>query len=269
MKTLFHTKPNYPFLKVFGCACWPNLRPYNKHKLQPSSIRCVFLGYSPLHKGSKCLHHPSGQIYISRDVIFEETVFPFQNGPPILTKPTQPTSTLPGLPLLITPTLPHQAQPNNPPPHIISSLSSPISLVAPVISTTAPSHPTSIPTLPSQSPTPIAPSHPMVTQSKANISKPKQFLDGTVRYPLHHAFLAKTDPSLSEPTCYSSVVKVPQWHEAMNTKFDALLKNQTWTLVPSTQAHNLVGCKWVFRVKRQADGSIERYKARLVAKGFH
>ena len=109
----------------------------------------------------------------------------------------------------------------------------------------------------------------MVTQSKANISKPKQFLDGTVRYPLHHAFLAKTDPSLSEPTCYSSAVKVPQWREAMNTKFDALLKNQTWTLVPSTQAHNLVGCKWVFRVKRRADGSIERYKARLVAKGFH
>ena len=55
----------------------------------------------------------------------------------------------------------------------------------------------------------------------------------------------------------------------MNTEFDALLKNQTRTLVPCTQAHNLVGCKWVFRVKRRADGSIERYKARLVAKGFH
>ena len=55
----------------------------------------------------------------------------------------------------------------------------------------------------------------------------------------------------------------------MNTEFDALLKNQTRTLVPCTQAHNLVDCKWVFRVKRRADGSIERYKARLVAKGFH
>jgi hypothetical protein len=109
----------------------------------------------------------------------------------------------------------------------------------------------------------------MITRSKANISKPKHFHDGTVRYPLHHALLAETTPSLIEPTCYSSAVKVPQWRDAMNTKFDALLKNQTWTLVPSTQARNLVGCKWVFRVKRRADGSIERYKARLVAKGFH
>ena len=32
---------------------------------------------------------------------------------------------------------------------------------------------------------------------------------------------------------------------------------------------NLIGCKWVFRIKRKADGSIDSYKARLVAKGFH
>uniref|UniRef100_A0A2N9ID99 Reverse transcriptase Ty1/copia-type domain-containing protein n=1 Tax=Fagus sylvatica TaxID=28930 RepID=A0A2N9ID99_FAGSY len=140
----------------------------------------------------------------------------------------------------------------------------------PALSSPAQSQPTP-PPLASQSPPPIAPSpsHPMITRSKANISKPKHFHDGTVRYPLHHALLAETTPSLIEPTCYSSAVKVPQWRDAMNTEFDALLKNQTWTLVPSTQARNLVGCKWVFRVKRRADGSIERYKARLVAKGFH
>lgn len=55
----------------------------------------------------------------------------------------------------------------------------------------------------------------------------------------------------------------------MNSEFDALLKNNTWRLVPSSQAHNLVGCKWVFRIKRKADRSIDCYKARLVAKGFH
>jgi hypothetical protein len=55
----------------------------------------------------------------------------------------------------------------------------------------------------------------------------------------------------------------------MNVEFDALLKNQTWSLVPPSSNQNIVGCKWVFRIKRNADGSIERYKARLVAKGFH
>jgi hypothetical protein len=55
----------------------------------------------------------------------------------------------------------------------------------------------------------------------------------------------------------------------MNSEFDTLLKNNTWHLVPASETHNIVGCKWVFRIKRKADGSIDRYKARLVAKGFH
>jgi hypothetical protein len=41
----------------------------------------------------------------------------------------------------------------------------------------------------------------------------------------------------------------------MQTEFNALLQNQTWTLVPPQQATNLVGCKWVFKVKRKADGT--------------
>jgi hypothetical protein len=55
----------------------------------------------------------------------------------------------------------------------------------------------------------------------------------------------------------------------MNSEFDALLKNNTWCLVPSSEAKNVVDCKWVFRIKRKANGSLDWYKARLVAKGFH
>ena len=55
----------------------------------------------------------------------------------------------------------------------------------------------------------------------------------------------------------------------MNAKFDALLSNGTWTLVPHTFDMNIVGYKWVFHLKCKADGSINRHKARLVAKGFH
>jgi hypothetical protein len=85
---LFHSVLDYLFLKTFGCACWPNLRPYNSHKLQPHSLQCVFLGYSFLHHSDKFLLIPTGRLYISRDVIFLENLFPFfQN---ISTLPTQP-----------------------------------------------------------------------------------------------------------------------------------------------------------------------------------
>jgi histone deacetylase 1/2 len=70
MERLLHKTPDYASLRTFGCACWPNLRPYNTRKLAFRSKQCVFIGYSPLHKGVKCLEINSGRVYISRDVVF-------------------------------------------------------------------------------------------------------------------------------------------------------------------------------------------------------
>jgi histone deacetylase 1/2 len=79
VQRLLKETPDYNSLRVFGCACWPNLRPYNNHKLSFRSTRCVFLGYSSRHKGFKCLEPNTGRVYISRDVIFDESVFPFEH----------------------------------------------------------------------------------------------------------------------------------------------------------------------------------------------
>jgi hypothetical protein len=59
-----------------------------------------------------------------------------------------------------------------------------------------------------------------------------------------------------------------QWNKAMEEEYGALMKNDTWELTPWRKGINVVDCKWVFKLKRKSDGSIERYKARLVAKGF-
>ncbi|KZV23158.1 hypothetical protein F511_04997 [Dorcoceras hygrometricum] len=48
----------------------------------------------------------------------------------------------------------------------------------------------------------------------------------------------------------------------------ALVKNKTWELMPLPKDKKTVGCKWVFNVKLNSDGSLERYKARLVARGY-
>ena len=54
----------------------------------------------------------------------------------------------------------------------------------------------------------------------------------------------------------------------MSQEINALMSTNTWSLVPRPPHTNIVGNKWIFRIKKKADGTIDRYKARLVAKGF-
>lgn len=58
------------------------------------------------------------------------------------------------------------------------------------------------------------------------------------------------------------------WKNAMNDEYSVLVKYKTWHLVPPAKGPNLIDCKWVYRIKRKADGFIDRNKARLVAKSF-
>ncbi|KAH9662761.1 retrovirus-related pol polyprotein from transposon RE2 [Citrus sinensis] len=206
---LFGHQPNYSKLKVFGCLCYPWLRPYGSHKLSSRSHPCVFLGYSSTQTESLPTdndvstyeHHLLYNLQGTSSV--EPLLTPSASTPPILHKPS-PSSYLPS--------------------------------------------------------TTIHNNHPMQTRAKNNIHKPLTKLSlATV-----HTFASST-----EPTSVSEALQHPAWRVAMSDEFNALLRNETWTLVHFHPSQNLVGCKWVFRIKRNSDGSIERYKALLVAKGFH
>jgi hypothetical protein len=54
----------------------------------------------------------------------------------------------------------------------------------------------------------------------------------------------------------------------MDDEFGALQKNRTWHLVLAKSGANVIDCKWVYKIKRKSDGTMDRYKARLVTKGF-
>ena len=306
--------PDYKFLKCFGCACYPFLRPYNHQKVDFHSRECIFLGYSPSHKGYQCLDS-SGKVFISKDVVFNEIRFPYSEifpsssqstvtsdastlssflpsqlpnftdvstPPPNL--PTQTTTTSSPSPTDNSPVSPygqhsspsvHQdhhsptmsaSQPYSPDPvhahspdHIFNP--TPINVISPSpsLSSDHTPSPSSVHSPPTPPPKPhrIHPSntHSMATRGKLGIVQPR----------LHPTLLL----THVEPTNHKQALSLPHWYNAMQTEYNALLKNHTWSLVPLPQNRQGIGCKWVFRVKENPDGSINKYKARLVAKGFH
>ena len=95
----------------------------------------------------------------------------------------------------------------------------------------------------------------MLTRSKNGIFKPK-------------VFAVQTDYSCIEPPSYFITSKYPHWVEAVDSEFTSLQQQHTWSLVPLPPNKNVVGCKWVYKVKTNSDGSISRFKARLVARGY-
>lgn len=70
------------------------------------------------------------------------------------------------------------------------------------------------------------------------------------------------------PTRFKEALGDPKWAESMNEEIRVLEKNQTWDILTLPKWEKPVRCKWVFLVKHNLDGSIDRFKARLVALGF-
>jgi hypothetical protein len=255
--------------------------PYHSNKFQARSIECVFLGYATNAKGYLCYHIPTKKYYTSRHVIFTESIFPFHNHKQLSStasssKPHWLQTALyfhlcPLTPILGSgPTLPSTASslgpipfsfhitPQEPTPLPPSESSNSISSELQTVSThnTNPASSSEFSSLPPAAPFP--PSHPMQTRSKFRIFKPKHAYKTTL-----------TDYLTTEPPTFKLACQLPQWQDAMHSEFQALQRQETWTLVPPSPSQNIVGYRWVYKLKRNLDGSISHYKARLVAKGYH
>ena len=281
-EALFGIRPDYSFLRTFGCSCYPFLGDYGQDKLTPKTRRCVFIGYSTIHKGYRCFDSSSGRIFISRHVVFNETKFPYglsSATPTVVSQSITPTR----LPLAVAfePTLlSNSSSSTNHPdasttasrvdlPSPTTQSSSPAAILSPTTSNicaplTQPATPP-----PASPPAPIISNkHPMITRAKAGICKPRALCASN--YPLPQCYVALLLSSVPrEPSSFKAASLDSHWVSAMTDEYHALLDNQTWTLVPRTSSMNVVGCRWVYKIKERVDGSIERYKARLVAKGFN
>ncbi|GKA97082.1 ribonuclease H-like domain-containing protein [Tanacetum coccineum] len=95
----------------------------------------------------------------------------------------------------------------------------------------------------------------MVTRYRVGTNRPTQ------RYTLSMSTISPI------PKSYNHAFQDPHWYRAMLDEYNALIKNNTWILVPRPSNANIVRSLWLFRHKYNADGTLNRYKARLVTNG--
>jgi hypothetical protein len=249
----------------------------------------VFIGYCLFQKGYKCLHIPTNKIIISRHVVFNEKTFPFQT-----TSVSGVASSLSGEMVMPLTSLFRQFAEPIPVPSSIAPLNSnSAAQFFNELADCSPDHFCAHSQSPDRSPTPLSsqliPSdrspacatdtslshdifsstdtstvlislHPMITRTRDNTRKPRQFPD--------HITYLSTAPEI-EPLSFAQANTYSHWRQAMATEIDALARNETWTLVPPPSNQNIIGCKWAYKIKHNVNGSIARYKAHLVVKRVH
>ena len=249
--------------KLFGCVSFVhNLSP-GRDKLDPRSYKCIFLGYSLTQKGYKCYSPSLRKHFVSADVTF------FENIPYYSLEGTQLT------PLLAPPCLPEIAQ--LPADHGLSETATRPSITQVYVrrssaaaTPVAPPDTASVPT-----PSPQASSDPTLDLPIAHrkgirscTSHPiSQFVSYDHLSPSFRAFSVSLS-SVTVPKSYQEALSHPGWRSAMEEEMRALSLNHTWDLVPQPSGAHIVGCRWVFVIKHNPDGTLDRLKARLVAKGF-
>ncbi|XP_059669545.1 uncharacterized protein LOC132314739 [Cornus florida] len=209
-------------------------------KLDPKALKCVLLGYSHSQKGYRCYHPPSRWLFISMDVSFFEHT-PYYSG--------SVGSQSEWFPLNIMDD------------HFLPS-STPLPL--PVSSSIIPPRDTP----PAGGIVPFSQVYNRRQQDKRSCTYPiSNFISDYALSPFYRSFLVSV-ASVPIPSNVADALAQPQWRDAMTEELQALEKNQTWDMVPLPIGRKAVGCRWVFTVKHNPDGSVARYKARLVAKGY-
>ena len=252
-------RPSVDHLRVFGSVAYVHVPKVQRKKLEPKSIKCLFVGYCTDTKAYRLWDPKRRRIIVSRDVIFDEYTMP----------KTAASDAISGLFTL----------------QLVGSAPNNDSTGCP--QRESPSSRPSITEFPQNSParehdhdddpsangsiieavqSPVSqPCSPRQTRLRG---PPARLADCYVPHSFAGAVNSVTIPD--DPESYQEAMRGPQadeWTAAMRAEYNSLMQAHTWKLVPLPAGRKAVKCKWIFRVKTNPDGSIAKYKARLVAQG--
>ncbi|CAJ2632157.1 unnamed protein product [Trifolium pratense] len=274
---LYQKPPTFLHLKSFGCLAYASTIQNHRTKFDTRARKSIFLGYRDGTKGYFLYDITSHEFFISRNVIFYETIFPFSKKNTSVTSICTPNLDMDSQdlePITLSPNetnipndtnIPTDITPNN--AQTPNDTNIPISpaVPAPIRQSTRIKNKPSY--LQDYHCSLLTSSSPSFHQKQSSVFPLSSVLTYEQCSPSYKQFCLSIS-SIVEPKTFNQASKHNCWITAMKEEIDALNANNTWSIVDLPKGKVPIGCKWVYRVKYHANGSIERYKARLVAKGY-
>ncbi|KAE8673149.1 hypothetical protein F3Y22_tig00111810pilonHSYRG00151 [Hibiscus syriacus] len=246
---LWNIKPTVSYFRVFGCVCYVFVPDHLRSKFDKKAVRCIFVGYDSQRKGWKCCDPISGRCYTSRNVVFDEASSWWSSEKEVLPDSREFGDKL-------------QQKMGEHDVQLQTSSDESEDPNGDDVEQRMTQNPwkTGVYQQPNEEGGP--------SETEESIPQSQLRRSTRIRRPNPKYANAAIIEEATEPETFEEASKSSQWMTAMKEEIDALQQNQTWDIVPKIKDVKPISCKWVYKIKRRPDGSIERYKARLVARGF-
>lgn len=231
---LYNKVPSYDDLKSFGCLVFISTLKRERNKFDDRADKGIFVGYEPGVNGFRIYNLKENKVIVSRNVKFYKDRFlAFNDTKEESSQPTGQINNNQDTQLGVRRSKREHRQP--------SYIQDYHCLLA---------------------------SDSSVTELEQGKLYPLSSVINYDKYSKDHRTFSIAISAETEPKTYSTTAKNKNWLDAMQEELRALESNNTWDIVAMPKDKTTIGCKWVYKIKRKSDGTIERYKARLVAKGY-
>jgi hypothetical protein len=243
---MFGQKPDVSNLRVFGCIAFKHIPDAKRRKLDKKSSKCVFVGYPEGTKGYKLYDLEKKSFVRSRDIVFQERTFHDfklkENSEFYHEDNRNPESS--EIDAII--------DPND---HNEEIVNDGVEIVPPV-----------------QCNRPVGATFEDNFMREVENLNPQRQRRPPRRYD-DEVYNCTEDltADINEPSNLTEAFhgkNSAEWKKAAESEYKSLIDNHTWDLVPPPKDKNVIGSKWVFKVKRNVDGTVQRFKGRLVAQGY-